>query len=138
MWIKLWILFLCLDTKCIQWPLSTEIHGYLSQSMFATSKTLCNFSNCCPHLDTLFKTVNFQFKTGQHFDHDGKRLNFDRQMKLYTWNKTDYSIIFAFSFLLCCVCLQPCYQLYNTTIQKSCSTAFALKFACMKEKYRCS
>src|SRR4029434_4277396 len=42
---------------------SSEIHGYLSQSMFTTSKTLCNYSIFCRCLDTLFKTVNFQFKT---------------------------------------------------------------------------
>ena len=68
-------------------------------------------------------------------------LYFHRQMKLYTWNKADYSIIFAgniFSFLLCFVCLQPCYQLHYTTIQKWCSTAFALKCACLKGKYRFS
>ena len=44
---------------------SSEIHGYLSQSMFTTSKTLCNYSNFCQHLDT----INFQFKTGQILDH---------------------------------------------------------------------
>ena len=42
---------------------SSEIHGYLSQSRFTTSKTLCNYSIFCRCLDTLFKTVNFQLKT---------------------------------------------------------------------------
>src|SRR4029434_10015544 len=42
---------------------SSEIHGYLFQSRFTTSKTLCNYSIFCRCLDTLFKTVNFQFKT---------------------------------------------------------------------------
>src|SRR4029434_10700720 len=47
---------------------SSEIHGYLSQSRFTTSKTLCNHSIFCRHLDTLFKTVNFQLKTRQKFE----------------------------------------------------------------------
>ena len=39
------------------------------------------------YLDALFKTVNFQFKTRHNLD--GKMLYFHRQIKLYTWNKTD-------------------------------------------------
>ena len=49
-------------------------------------------------------------------------------MKLSTWNKTDYSIIFAenvFSFL--CFVLFVCSLVINYTIQQWCSTAFALK-----------
>src|SRR4029434_2938400 len=42
---------------------SSEIHGYLSQSMFTTSKTLCNYCIFCRYLDTLFKTVSVQNQT---------------------------------------------------------------------------
>ena len=44
-------------------------NSYLSQLMFTISKTLCNYSIFGRHLDTLFETMNFQFKTGQNLNH---------------------------------------------------------------------
>ena len=60
-------------------------------------------------------------------------LYFDRQLKLYPWNRTDYSY-----FCGKCITFYALFAALLPTIQKWCSTAFALKCARMKEKYRYS
>ena len=90
------------------------------------------------HLDTMFKTFNFQFKTGQHFDHcrwkdavfsqtnEIIHLKQGRLFYHFCWKYIQFSALFC---LL--ADLLP-------TMQKWCSTAFALKCACLKGKYRFS
>src|SRR4029434_7676521 len=110
---------------------TSEIHGYLSQSMFTTSKKLCNFSIFCRYLDTLFKTVHF--KTGQNLDHScWKEAVFDRQM-----NTLEIRQIIL---IVCRKCVQfhalcCLFAALLPTIQKWYRTALAVKCACMKEKY---
>ena len=104
----------CLDTKCFQWPLLLKfMDTCLGQCSPPATATKAIFADIW-----IFKTVNFQFKTGQNFDHcrwkDAEFWKTNEIIHLKICQITQIFAKYLFSFLLCFVSLQPCYQLYKS------------------------
>src|SRR4029434_111365 len=60
---------LCLYTNAVNDHFFRNSWIPVSVKVLYQNKTLCNYSIFCRWLDTLFKTVNFQFKTRHNLDH---------------------------------------------------------------------